>query len=43
VTGLSSAVSITHADPTDQLVVDADANDNVNVSGVTGLIDVQVA
>jgi hypothetical protein len=43
VTGLPSAVSITHADPTDQLVVDADANDNVSVTGVTGLIDAQVA
>ena len=43
VTGLATAVSIKHADPTDSLLVDTRAGaDNVNVAGVAGALDVQV-
>jgi Ca2+-binding RTX toxin-like protein len=48
VTGLATAVSITHADPTDadptdSLLVDTLAGaDNVHVAGVAGALDVQV-
>src|SRR5262249_47388299 len=43
VTGLPSAVSVTHADPTDILSLDTGAgNDNVSVAGVTGLLSLLV-
>jgi Ca2+-binding RTX toxin-like protein len=43
VTGLATAVSITHADPSDSLLVDTRAGaDNVSLAGVAGLLDVQV-
>ena len=43
VTGLATAVSIEHADPTDSLVVNTLAGaDNVNVAGVAGVLDVLV-
>src|ERR671910_1232257 len=43
VTGLATAVSIKHADPTDSLVVNTLAGaDNVNVAGVAGVLDVLV-
>jgi Ca2+-binding RTX toxin-like protein len=43
VTGLATAVSVKHADPTDALAVNTLAgNDNVAVSGVAGLIQLSV-
>jgi Ca2+-binding RTX toxin-like protein len=43
VTGLASAVSVTHADPTDVLSVNTGAgSDNVAVAGVTGLLQLLV-
>ena len=43
VTGLATAVSIEHADPTDRLVVNTLAGaDNVQVAGVAGVLDVLV-
>ncbi|HET8821639.1 MAG TPA: hypothetical protein VFM57_08835 [Thermoleophilaceae bacterium] len=43
VTGLATAVSIRHADPTDRLVVNTLAGaDNVNVAGVAGVLDLLV-
>ena len=43
VTGLATAVSIKHADPTDSLVVNTLAGaDNVHVAGVAGVLDVLV-
>jgi Ca2+-binding RTX toxin-like protein len=44
VTGLATAVSITHADPSDDLTVDTLGGvDNVSVAGVAGLLDVVVS
>jgi Ca2+-binding RTX toxin-like protein len=43
VTGLATAVSIKHADPTDSVVVNTLAGaDNVHVAGVAGVLDVLV-
>ena len=43
VTGLATAVSVEHADPTDSLSIDTRAgNDNVLVNGVAGLLQVLV-